>query len=106
MLYIYIAIAFITGWLLGKMTHKHKYVIKASTNLTILNIQSRFKSNVPGQSKKGSDIHVVYEVCKCGAERLHVGDGTNDEFIYDENIVLAKMKEYSEIQALKNDMKI
>lgn len=104
--YVYIAAAFIFGWIVGKMKHRHKFEIKASTNLNILNVSTRFRSGVKGASKSGADIHAIYEVCKCGEDRIHVGDGTQDEFIFDSALVKAKLKEYTEVQALKNDLKI
>jgi hypothetical protein len=112
MYYVYLFIALITGFFIGRMRKKKKEVIiecdheykRTFSTCKELDLQCRFDSK---DKKMSKEINVLYSICtKCKNEVLAVGDGTGDTFYFDELIYLLKMRQLRDDNELKISMKI
>lgn len=82
---------------------EHEYERTFSTCLD-LNLQCRFQAK---DKKLAKDINVLYSICsKCKEELIIVGDGTDDNFFFDEELYLFRMRELRKDNELKIQMKI
>lgn len=107
MLYIYLTIAFLLGFLVrGFKQHKHKFIVVCSATSDKVPLTYEYKLKGQQIKKKPSDVHVIYQVCKCGKEQVIISDGSMDKFIFNEEVYIAKMKEQEMVEEFKKQMGI